>query len=75
VDEGLLGQGKTITTPLLVVNGTRDAGNPVSEMMMIYESAVESDLWLLGLGEHCAVEYWPVVIPDVAEWLIEKISE
>jgi len=75
VDEGLLGQGKTITTPLLVANGTRDAGNPVSEMMMTYESAVESDLWLLGLGEHCAVEYWPVVIPDVAEWLIEKFAQ
>jgi dienelactone hydrolase len=75
VDEGLLGRGKTITTPLLVANGTRDPGNPVSDMMMTYDSAVESDLWLLGLGEHCAVEYWPVVIPDVAEWLIEKMSE
>ena len=74
VDEGLLGRGKTITTPLLVVNGTRDPGNLPSDMLMTHESAVESDLWQLGLGEHCAVEYWPVVIPDVAEWLIEKFA-
>jgi len=44
-------------------------------MMMTYESAVEADLWLLGLGEHCAVEYGPVVIPDVTEWLIEKMAK
>jgi hypothetical protein len=75
VDEGLIGRGKTITTPLLVANGTRDPGNPPSDMLMTYESAVESDLWMLGLGEHCAVEYWPVVIPDVAEWLIEKFAK
>lgn len=75
VDEGKIGQGKTITTPLLVVNGTRDPGNPVSDLMMTHGSAVESDLWLLGLGEHCAVEYYPVVMPHVAAWLLEKINK
>jgi len=68
---GQLGKGK-ITTPLLVLNGTRDPGNPVEDMMLTYESAVEGDLWLLGLGEHCAVEYYPVVMPHVAQWLVEK---
>ena len=72
---GKVGKGKTIKTPLLVVNGSRDRGNPVADMMMTYESAVESDLWVLGLGEHCAVEYWPVVIPHVAQWLTEKIAK
>lgn len=72
---GKVGKGKTITTPLLVVNGTRDPGNPVADMMLTYESAKEADLWILGLGEHCAVEYWPVVIPHVADWLIEKINK
>jgi dienelactone hydrolase len=75
VDEGKIGKGKTITTPLLVLNGTRDPGNPVSDMMMTYESAKESDVWLLGLGEHCAAEYYPVVMPHVAQWLIEKIAK
>jgi dienelactone hydrolase len=75
VDEGKIGQGKTITTPLLVVNGTRDPGNPVSDMMLTHQSAVESDLWLLGLGEHCAAEYYPVVMPHVAQWLVEKMKK
>lgn len=75
VDEGKIGKGKTITTPLLVLNGTRDPGNPVSDMMLTYESAKEGDVWLLGLGEHCAVEYYPVVMPHVAQWLVEKNSK
>jgi dienelactone hydrolase len=75
VDQGKIGQGKTITTPLLVVNGSRDQGNPPSDMMMLWNSAKESDIWILGLGEHCAVEYWPVVMPHVAQWLVEKNSK
>jgi len=74
LNSGLLGQGQTITTPLLVINGTRDGLAPVSDLMLLYESAVESDLWLLGRGEHCAVEYWPVVIGQLADWLTEKMS-
>lgn len=63
---------KLINGPLLVVNGTRDPGNPVADLTSTYQSAKEGDLWLLGRGEHCAVEYWPVVIPQMADWLIEK---
>jgi hypothetical protein len=61
--------------PLLVVNGTRDAGNPVVDLVSTYQSAKEGDLWLLGRGEHCAVEYWPVMIPQMADWLTEKINK
>ena len=46
---------KLINGPMLVVNGTRDAGNPVADLMSTYQAAKEGDLWLLGLGEHCAV--------------------
>jgi len=66
---------KLINGPMLVVNGTRDAGNPVPDLMSTYQSAKEGDLWLLGRGEHCAVEYWPVMIPQMADWLIEKINK
>lgn len=66
---------KLINGPLLVVNGTRDAGNTPADMMSTYQSAKEGDLWLLGLGEHCAIEYWPVVIPQMATWLTEKINK
>ena len=75
VDEGKIGQGKTITTPLLVVNGTRDPGNPPADMMLTWQSAKEGDLWMLGLGEHCAAEYLPVVVPHIAQWLVEKNSK
>ena len=66
---------KLINGPLLVVNGTRDPGNPVADMMSTYESAKVADLWLLGLGEHCAIEYNPIVIPHVAQWLVEKFDK
>ena len=75
VEAGLVGKGRTITTPLLVFNGTRDGGVPVADLRLAHESAVESDLWLLGRGEHCAVEYWPIVIPQLADWLIEKMAD
>jgi dienelactone hydrolase len=66
---------KLINGPLLVANGTRDAGNPVPDLVSTYQSAKEGDLWLLGRGEHCAVEYWPVMIPQMADWLREKINK
>jgi len=66
---------KLINGPLLVANGTRDAGNPVPDLVSTYQSAKEGDLWLLGRGEHCAVEYWPVMIPQMADWLKEKTSK
>jgi len=66
---------KLINGPMLVVNGTRDAGSPVADLMSTYQATKEGDLWLLGRGEHCAVEYWPVVIPQMADWLTEKINK
>jgi dienelactone hydrolase len=66
---------KLINGPLLVANGTRDPGNPVPDLISTYQAAKQGDLWLLGRGEHCAVEYWPVVIPQMADWLKEKINQ
>ena len=65
---------KLIDAPLLVVDGTRDGFFSVADLMSTYQSAKKGDLWLLGRGEHCAVEYWPVVIPQMADWLNEKIN-
>jgi dienelactone hydrolase len=66
---------KLINGPLLVANGTRDPGAPVSDLVSTYQAAKQGDLWLLGRGEHCAVEYWPVVMPQLADWLTEKINQ
>ncbi|MFL2545846.1 MAG: alpha/beta hydrolase family protein [Candidatus Rariloculaceae bacterium] len=74
LDAGIVGQGQTINTPLLIANGTLDGSAPVSDLMMAHESAVNSDLWLLGRGDHCAVEYWPVVMPQLADWLVENFE-
>ncbi|MDG2088934.1 MAG: alpha/beta fold hydrolase [Arenicellaceae bacterium] len=73
-EAGLLGQGQTIKTPLLIANGTLDDIVPVSDLMLAYESAVDSDIWLLGRGNHCAGEYRAVVIPQLADWLLEKFN-
>jgi esterase FrsA len=73
-EAGLLGQGQTIKTPLLIANGTLDGIAPVSDLMLAHESAVDSDLWLLGRGDHCAAEYRAVVIPQLADWLLEKFN-
>jgi len=70
--QGLVGGGKTITTPLLVVNGTLDGLGPVSDMRLLYDSAVDADIWLMARGDHCALEYWPVMIPQLADWILEK---
>ena len=69
-NQGLVGQGKNILTRLLVANGTRDPLGPVSDMYLLYNSAKNADLWLLGEGEHCAVEYLPVSTPQIADWIL-----
>ena len=43
--------------------------------MSTYQVAKQGGLWRLGHGEHCAVEYWPVVIPQMADWLMDKINQ
>ena len=47
---------------------------PLSDMMMTHESAANSDIWLLGTSPHCAVSYWPVMIPQVAGWLVDRMN-
>ncbi len=47
----------------------------VADLMSTYEAAKVGDLWLLGLGEHCAVEYYPIVMPQVATWLVEQFNK
>ena len=63
---------KLINGPLLVVNGTRDSGSTPADLMATWQAAKVGDLWLLGLGEHCAVEYYPTVMPQVARWIVEQ---
>jgi pimeloyl-ACP methyl ester carboxylesterase len=72
LNQGLVGQGESILTRLLVANGTRDPLGPLSDMNLLYNSAKNADLWLLGEGEHCAVEYLPVAAPQIADWILSQ---
>ena len=72
VEQGLIGQGKTIKTRLLIANGTQDDIQPVSDLELLHDSAENSDLWLLGRADHCAAEYLPVAVPQMADWILEN---
>ena len=39
-------------------------------MYLLYNSAKDADLWLLGEAQHCAVEYLPVATPQIADWIL-----
>lgn len=70
--QGLIGQEKTIHTPLLIVNGGRDELAPISDMILLASAATDAEVWALGMAPHCAKEYFDRVLPDIAEWLIER---
>ncbi|NNC64836.1 MAG: hypothetical protein HKN84_08640, partial [Gammaproteobacteria bacterium] len=74
LDAGIVGRGETITTPLLIVNSTTDPLAPLGDLMMVHDAAANSDIWLLGTSPHCAVNYWPVTIPQIAGWLVETMK-
>lgn len=69
VEQGVVGQGEKIKTPLLVMNGGRDVLAPIEDMEMLADSAKESELWIFGMADHCAKEYFEPALPDIVEWL------
>ena len=71
---GILGPGKRIDIPILSVNGTRDPLAPVEDLELVRRAAPKSEMWLLGTSGHCAVEYSPVVWPQVVDWLEEQLT-
>tara|TARA_E500000331_G_scaffold122138_1_gene119560 strand:- start:6804 stop:7964 length:1161 start_codon:yes stop_codon:yes gene_type:complete len=71
-NQGLVGSGKNIATKLLIANGTNDPLGPVQDMHLLYNSAINADLWLLGGAEHCAVEYLPITVPHMADWILNN---
>lgn len=73
--QGLVGKGKTIKTPLLIINGGRDRLAPQSDMQLLADSAVESEIWTLGMDAHCYVNYAGVVAEQVADWFLQYISK
>jgi pimeloyl-ACP methyl ester carboxylesterase len=70
---GIVGDGRVIAVPILSVNGTRDPLVPVADLEVVHRSAPRGELWLLGMGSHCAVEYTQIVWPQVFDWLEERL--
>ncbi|WP_273014045.1 alpha/beta fold hydrolase [Hyphomonas sp.] len=75
VEQGLIGQGQTIKTPLLVMNGGRDPLSPIKDLQLLANSAETSELWVMGMAGHCARDYFEPAVTDVAEWLWQYASE
>lgn len=72
VNQGLITSEQTIHTPLLIVNGGRDGLAPISDMQLLASAASDAEVWTLGMAPHCAKKYFDKVLPDIAEWLIER---
>lgn len=74
VDSGLIGKGKTIGMPLLVVNGNEDPLVPMSDMETLADSAVHGELWIMGGSGHCAGGYGTALNPKLAVWMKRKLQ-
>lgn len=76
VTQGVVGQGKkTIHIPLLIVNGTRDAVVSMADIKLVEDAASDSETWLMGQSSHCAPNYMAVAMPDMLNWLVEKLNQ
>ena len=65
------GPAPTLTVPILTVNGGRDTQlSPISDMQSVQDSAVNGEMWVLGLAGHCAADYTPVAYPDMVRWSV-----
>lgn len=75
VEQGIMGSGAQIKTPLLVMNGGRDPLSPIPDLQLLADSAVTSELWIMGMAGHCARDYFEPAVTDVSEWLWQYASK
>ena len=74
VRQGLLKGPDSLVTPTLIVNGDLDDLAPVSDLRLLADSGQETDLWIMGGDQHCFGQYRSVVMPKMANWLVEKLE-
>jgi esterase FrsA len=72
--KGTVGQGQTIKTPLLNIDGAADPSFPWRGFLTILDSSQQGELWLLGSSGHCARDYFTLTGPQLADWLAEKLK-
>jgi hypothetical protein len=39
-------------------------------MQSVQDSAVNGEMWVLGLAGHCGADYTPVAYPDMVRWSV-----
>ncbi|MEE2777538.1 MAG: hypothetical protein VYE73_12355 [Acidobacteriota bacterium] len=72
--QGVVGSGeKTISTPLLILNGGRDTLSPIRDMKMLEAAAEDAEMWIFGLAGHCGGRYGALFSEDVIRWLVERL--
>jgi len=74
VKQGLIKGPDSVKVPTLIVNGDLDDLAPVSDLRMLADSGQETDLWIMGGDQHCFGQYRSVVMPRMANWLVEKLA-
>jgi len=74
VNQGLLETSDSVKRPTLIVNGDLDDLAPVSDLRLLADSGQETDLWIMGGDQHCFGQYRSVVMPKMANWLVQKLA-
>ena len=74
VKQGLLKGPDSVKLPTLIVNGDLDDLAPISDLRLLADSGPETDLWIMGGDQHCFGQYRSIVMPKMANWLVEKLA-
>lgn len=74
VNQGLLQGPDSVKLPTLIVNGDLDDLAPVSDLRLLADSGQETDLWIMGGDQHCFGQYRSIVMPKMANWLVQKLA-
>jgi esterase FrsA len=74
VTQGLLQGPDSVRRPTLIVNGDLDHLAPISDLRLLADSGRQTDLWIMGGDQHCFGQYRSVVMPRMANWLVQKLA-
>jgi esterase FrsA len=74
VKQGLLKTDSSVRLPTLIINGDLDNLAPISDLRLLADSGQETDLWIMGGDQHCFGQYRSVVMPKMANWLVQKLA-
>jgi len=72
IEQGIVGNGKRPSVPLLVINTNDDPLAPKEEMTALAEASENSDLVLTGPGGHCGSR--DSLLSESIPWLIARMN-